>query len=248
MLWYEDDFYNEPSKFEVQMEEFKESLTKAIKSEFLEEMERLKEENQNLQGIKEHFEQIKRDYERKKSECDWAMHEAEDKAKRMKVEELMERFKIFFWRPDWEYLYGPKCDKCDKDRRIEVVLPSGKIVKDECQCEKSRMKVMLPQRMVRYELADRNRGIAAWYYACGREEEVYYKLDCCGSVFAGKNIVQPGTSFDVLEKMEDQRNLLFSTREECFAYCEYLNEKNGVTPDVICKVSGEPYKGEEESE
>lgn len=248
MSWYEDDFYNEPSEFEIQMEEFKKSLAKAIRSEFLEEMKRLKKENRNLQGIKEHFEQIKMDYERKKLECDRAIREAEDKAKRMKVDELMKRFKTFFWMPDWEYLYGPKCDKCDKDRRIEVVLPSGKTVKDECQCGKSRMKVMIPERMVRYSLEDRDQGVVAWYIACGQEESKYYNLDHYGSVFAEKNMVQPGTSFDVLEKKGEHRPLLFSAREECLAYCEYLNKKNGVTSDVIYKADGELYEGEEESE
>lgn len=247
-MWYDDEFYNEPSEFEMQMEEFKEGLAKAIKSEFLEEMECLKKENRNLQEIKEHFEQIKRDYERKKSECDRVMFEASEKAKRMKIEELMEHFKVFFWRPDWEYLYGPKCDKCDENRRIDVVLPSGKTVKDECQCGKSSMRVMLPERMVRHEFADRKQGIAAWYRACGKEGERYYTLDCIRSVFAEKNMVQPGTSFDVLEKKENQQDLLFASREECLAYCEFLNEKNGVTSDVIYKIDGEIYKGEEELE
>ena len=168
-MYYPDDFYNEPSEFDMQVEEFKESLAKSIKSEFLEEMERLKAENRKLQGIKDNFEQVKRDYERKKMECDRMMREAENNAKRMRVEELMKRFQTFFWRPSWEYLYGPKCDKCDKSRRIEVTLPSGNKVKDECECDKSRMKVMVPEKMVRYELADRDRGIAAWYTACGKE-------------------------------------------------------------------------------
>lgn len=244
MSWYEDDFYNEPSEFDMQVEEFKEKLAKAVKSEFLEEMERLKEENRNLQGIKEHFEQVKRDYERKKSECDRAMREAENKAKRMKIKELMEKFKTFFWRPDYEYLYGPKCDKCDRDRKIVVTLPSGNIVNDECQCGKSRMKVMVPESMVRYELADRDRGIAAWYCAYGNEGEKYYKADCISSVFAERNIVPPGTSFDVLEKKENQRELLFATREECFAYCEYLNERNLVPADTIYLCNGELYEWE----
>lgn len=244
MSWHEDDFYNEPSEFDMQVEEFKESLAKAVKSEFLEEMERLKKENRNLREIKENFEQIKRDYERKKMECDWAMREAEDRAKRMKAEELMERFKTFFWRPDWKYLYGPKCGKCDKDRMVEVTLPSGKIVNDECQ--KSKMKVMVPQSMVRYELADRDRGICAWYCDYGMEEEKRYTLEYVSTVFAGDNMVQPGTGFDVLEKEKNQRNLLFSTRQECLAYCEYLNEKNLVPCDTIYRADGSKYerKGE----
>ena len=55
-MYYPDDFYNEPSEFDMQVEEFKESLAKSIKSDFLEEMERLKAENRKLQGIKENFE------------------------------------------------------------------------------------------------------------------------------------------------------------------------------------------------
>lgn len=238
---YDDDFYNEPSEFETQVEEFKEGLARAIRSEFLEEMERLKEENRNLREIRENF-------ERKKSECDRVMHEAEDKARRMRVEELMERYSIFLWRPKCKFLYGPKCDKCDKHREIEVVLPSGKTVEDECQCGKSMMKVMFPERMVRCELADRDRGIAAWYIACGEDGDRYYKLECYGSVFAGENMVQPGTSFDVLEKMVDQTRLLFSTREECLAYCGYLNEKNHVPTDTIYNLDGEIWKSEEEKE
>ncbi len=244
-MWYDDEFYNEPSEFEIQMDGFKESLARAIKSEFLEEMERLKEENRNLQGIKEHFEQIKMDYEQKKLECYRMMREAESNAKRMKADELMEQFKTFLWRLDWEYLYGPKCDKCDENRMIDVILPSGNVVKDDCQCRKSETKVMIPERMVRYELSDGYSGIAAWYSACGKDRDRYYKLEYACSVFAEKNIVQPGTSFDALEKKEDQRMLLFTTKEECLAYCGYLNEKNDVASDVAYRLDGELYKGEE---
>lgn len=243
-MYYPDDFYNEPSEFDMQVEEFKESLAKSIKSEFLEEMERLKKKNRRLQGIKDNFEQVKRDYERKKQECERAMREAEDRAKRMKVEELMEKFKTFLWRPDWEYLYGPKCDKCDKDRHIEITLPSGNKVKDDCECDKSRAKVMVPERIVRYELANRDSGIVAWYTACGKEGERYYKLEYASTIYAEGNIVKPGTSFDVLEEMENQRDILFTTRGECLAYCEYLNEKNLVPTDTIYKCNGEVWEGE----
>lgn len=246
-MWYDNEFYNEPSEFEMRMEELKESLANAIKSEFLEEMERLKEENRNLQEIKDHFGQIKRDYEKKKEECCRAINEAEQKAKRMKVNELMEHFRIFAWRTTWEYLYGPKCDKCNEDRKIEVALPSGKKVNDECECSKIQMKVMVPQRMVLYEIENRDLGIAAWYKACGRKEDRYYIIDYASCVCLERTI-GPGTSFDEVEKVQDQREVLFTTEEECRAYCEYLNKKNGVTSDVIYELDGELYKGEKELE
>lgn len=125
-MWSEDDFYNETSEFEGQIEEFKESLAKSVKKEFLEEMDRLRKENENLSGIKEHFERIKRDYERKKAECDRVMSEATQKAKHMRAKEVMEQFQIIAWRPSIVDLYGPKCDKCNDNRKIVFTLPSGK--------------------------------------------------------------------------------------------------------------------------
>lgn len=237
MSWYDEDFYCEPSEFEEQMDEFKESLAKSVKAEFLEEMEKLKKENKNLQGIKANFEQVKRDYERKQQECERVMREAEARAKRMRVRELMENYEIFLWGVTWEYLYGPKCDKCNKNRDIEITLPSGKVVTDDCECSKNRAKVMMPRRMVLYELADRNSKIVAWYTSCGKEDDRYYKLDCASSVVS-KNIIEPGTSFDEVEKLDDERDVMFRTREECLAYCEYLNEKNLVPTDTVYTFDG----------
>lgn len=244
-MWYDDDFYNEPSEFEIQINELKESLSKSVKDEFLEEMERLRKENKNLQGIKEHFEQIKREYEKKKDECDRVIYEAEQKAKRMRANELMENYRIFAWSTTWKYLYGPKCDKCNEGREVEIILPSGRKVNDECGCSRSKTKVMVPKRMVLYEIADRDRGIAAWYKACGNEKDRYYTIDYASSVYT-KRTIEPGTSFDEVERRETHEKALFSTEEECLAYCKYLNEKNGVPSDAIYKLDGTPYKIEED--
>lgn len=47
-----DDFYDEPSEFQIQIAEFKQSLMESVKQEFLDEMERLKTENRELQTFK----------------------------------------------------------------------------------------------------------------------------------------------------------------------------------------------------
>ena len=47
-----DDFFDEPSEFEKQIFEFKESLKNVVKQEILDEMERLREENRSLREIK----------------------------------------------------------------------------------------------------------------------------------------------------------------------------------------------------
>lgn len=51
-MW--EDFYNEgPSDFDIAIEEFKEGLRKTVKEEILNEMTRLKKENEKLQEAKE---------------------------------------------------------------------------------------------------------------------------------------------------------------------------------------------------
>lgn len=153
----------------------------------------------------------------------------------------MEKYKVFFWRPVFAFLYGPKCDKCDDSRQIEIGLPSGKKVKDDCECRMSQAQVAVPERMMRYELADRDGKVVAWYKSCGKEGERYYCVDFALSVYADRSIVKPGTSFDVLAKKDDCINYLFRTKEECRAYCEYLNEMNGITCNTIYRCNGEKY-------
>lgn len=235
---YSDDFYDDPSEFEMQVEEFKESLAKAVKSEFLGKMEKLENENAELRAVKESFDRIKAECEEKKRECDKVMREAEDRACHMRVDELLERFKVIFWRPDWDYLYGPKCDKCDASRTIDVILPSGNRVKDRCECFKVRRKVAFPRKMILCELSDSNYEIRAWYCAHGCGNERRYDLVYSGNVSEGGNFVEPGTDFELLAREEASLRLLFATGEECLAYCKYLNEKNGVSEDIVYESNG----------
>lgn len=245
-MWYDEEFYEEPTEFEEKMQEFKEEIARSVKKEFLEEMDRLRDENKKLQGIKEHFEQIKLDYQRKKQECDRIISQAEVRAKRTRLEELMKMFSLILWKPDYEYLYGSKCDKCDRRRQIKITLPSGKTVEDECDCAK-RKKVMLPRIVVLYEITDRNVGLRAWYQACGKTGEKYYTLEHAFSIYANDNIVEPGTSFEELYKKEDKGKLLFRSKEECLAYCQHLNRKEGIPENFIYNCDGSVYKCDEEN-
>ena len=130
----EEEFYPE-SEYQEQIDALKEAIKSSVKSEILEEMNRLRAENEKLQGIKEHFEEVKRDYEKKKDECDRIIRNAECNAKKMRLSELMKDHKVAKWKVGRELVYGPKCCKCNSDRSIEVRLPSGRIAEDECECK-----------------------------------------------------------------------------------------------------------------
>ena len=221
--WNEENFF-EPGEFDEKIEELKNELRESVKKEINDGIEKLRKENKELQGIKRNFESIKKDFEKKKDECDRAMRNAESRAKQTRLKELMEHFKFTLWAVDWEYQYKKKCDKCDVHRRIQVVLPSGKTVDDECSCRVSK-KVYRPKENVLYEFSERNREFVAWYRAKGDEGEEYFVEDIRAEY--AKTIVDHNKDFKEIEGKE-LRKVFFTTKEECQAFCDYLNRDSEV--------------------
>lgn len=221
--WNEENFF-EPGEFDEKIEELKNELRESVKKEINDGIEKLRKENKELQGIKRNFESIKKDFEKKKDECDRAMRNAESRAKQTRLKELMEHFKFTLWAVDWDYQYKKKCDKCDVNRRIQVVLPSGKTVDDECSCRVSK-KVYRPKENVLYEFSERNREFVAWYRAKGDEGEEYFVEDIRAEY--AKTIVDHNKDFKEIEGKE-LRKVFFTTKEECQAFCDYLNRDSEV--------------------
>lgn len=221
--WNEENFF-EPGEFDEKIEELKNELRESVKKEINDGIEKLRKENKELQGIKRNFESIKKDFEKKKDECDRAMRNAESRAKQTRLKELMEHFKFTLWAVDWDYQYKKKCDKCDVHRRIQVVLPSGKTVDDECSCRVSK-KVYRPKENVLYEFSERNREFVAWYRAKGDEGEEYFVEDIRAEY--AKTIVDHNKDFKEIEGKE-LRKVFFTTKEECQAFCDYLNRDSEV--------------------
>lgn len=94
------------------------------------------------------------------------------------------------------------------------------------------MKV--PKKMILQEISDGNSCTKAWYKACGSEDGRYYALDYALSICSDR-IIRPGTDFG---EIDAGKEALFSTEEECRAYCKYLNEKNNVPKNAIYKHNG----------
>lgn len=67
MCYWDDGDYFEPSEFDEKIEELKNELRESVKKEINDEIEKLRKENKELQGIKRNFESVKKDFERKMS-------------------------------------------------------------------------------------------------------------------------------------------------------------------------------------
>lgn len=238
-MCYYDDFYEEPSEFDTMVEEFKESLMKSVKEDYVEKMEKLEKENQALRVVKKDFSKIKEDFEKKKYEYEKAICEANQNAKKARIEELLNTYKLILYSPNWGYCYTEKCSKCDEHRNIEVKLPSGRKIKDACKCGKE-YKRFYPEKMLLYEIENCKNSLR-FYYVQGNESDGYVNLKTGLSSYANENLIKPGTKFEDLEE-KPARGLLFSTYEECVAYCDYINKKNGVPDDAVYKLNGDVYE------
>lgn len=215
MYYMDDEDYFGPSEFDAKIEELKNELREHVKKEIKDELEKLREENKKLQGIKENFESIKEDYERKKAEYKSAMKKAGTKAARARLKALMEQFKTVMWSANWSYKYKKKCNKCDKDRKIKVTLPSGNVVYDDCKCGE-RKKTYQPKENLLYMLSDTSGEITGWY-----KEVADGYFDTVGrSAYA---IVDHNKDFKELE--ENLWHTFFATKEECQEFCDYMNRK-----------------------
>lgn len=223
MCYWNDGDYFEPGEFDEKIEELKNELRESVKKEINNEIEKLRKENKELQDIKRNFESVKKDFKRKKEECDRAIRNAESKAKQTRLKELMEHFKVTLWAVSWDHRYKKKCDKCDERRIIQVTLPSGRTVDDECSCRVNK-KVYYPKENVLYELSERNGEFMAWYKERERNGEEYFISRFVNDTYAeyAKVIVDHNKDFKEIEG-EELRKVFFTTKEECQAFCDYIN-------------------------
>lgn len=218
MSFYEEDFYREPSELEVQMEQFKESLMKSVKEEFVAEMERLKTENAVLQSVKKDFENIKRDYESKKYELENERNDLQRKVRRERLVDLLEEHKVTMYKAYSKREYPKKCDKCDANRKIKYTTPLGREASEDCLCNKGKT-VYFPQEFIRYEFRlnrDKN-GLTAWYRQYSDDEDG----------FVHESSIHADIIYSSDMRFEDlkQYSTFFKTEEECMAYCEFLNKE-----------------------
>lgn len=218
MIYYNEEFYQEPSEFDMLVDDFKKSLTESIKDEYVAEMEKLKKENAELQDIKNDFENIKRDYESRKRELERERNDLQSKVRRERLVDLLEDHKITMYRAYSERKYPEKCDKCDDRRQIKYTSPLGRKTSEDCLCRNPKT-VYFPKEFIRYEFKlnrDKN-GLTAWYRQYGDNEDGFVNDN---SILAD-NIYSTGMSFEEINSY----NTFFKTEEECLAYCEFLNKK-----------------------
>lgn len=147
-MYYDyDAYWAEPSEFDQQVEEFKDTLRNSVKDEIKEKIAFLEKELEEVKEFRDEKKKFIQEYESKinemKNKVDSVkrdVKESEEKWKKARLYQLLGDYLTVGWKIGYAFEYGEKCDKCDKDRRIHFTSPQGREYTEECQCAKGHYK------------------------------------------------------------------------------------------------------------
>lgn len=216
MSIYYDDFYSEPSEFERQIDEFKQSLINAVKQEHIDEITRLRKENAELQEFKQNKEEIKYQHEQELKKIRSEQEIFERSVKKMRLTELFGENMFIAWYSFPERVETPKCDKCNEHRSIVFLSPSGKRCDEKCpDCGETKY-VYKPAELTCYKFNQaRDR--------CNEVSRV--NLYFLRKDVDGDDNFESNRSMYNKEPYEDVRHyrIAFFDRDECQKYCDWKN-------------------------
>lgn len=224
---YYDDFYNENDELDRLVIELKESALKGVKQDILDKVSRLEKENKELQEIKNNWDELKNDYQRKERELLSEVEQAKRDAKKLPIKELFENLQEEYYVVERKYDYIEKCDKCDDNRKLTLIDSYGRETKVDCVCKKMKKTNWLVE--TKYlnginSFSKRNGELKKWVYLD------YYKSDYSGedgyytsSKYLNENVVN---SFEeALEALKKSNKKIYFTREsDAQRYADYLNK------------------------
>lgn len=216
-----DDFYNEPSEFEMQIEEFKDGLRKAVKQEYISEIENLKEQLAELREIKDSWNSKVAELNKAKAEAEHAQRDAMKRAKKIRLSELLENCFQTAWGVTTKSEYiSEKCEKCDENGYIRFTSPQGTEYTEYCNCRKRIRKYVVTEAELVKIRGDNHKTHV--------KPDIYFKYCRCKNYY-GDDVdeFETVTNFSddkPFEKIENWERL-FHDKEKAQAYCDWLNNK-----------------------
>lgn len=232
-MYYDyDDYFNEPSEFEMQVEEFKDSLRNSVKDEIKDRIAFLEKELADTKEFRDEKYKFIQEYENKIREMrdevktiKRAAEESEEKWKKARLHQLLGEYLTIGYKADYKWEYGEKCDKCDDDRKIHFISPQGNEHKEDCKCavryykyfpkEVTICKMYVKKKNFRYD----DKGETDFYnryYIVEKNDEEYDRYDLANNVYTSSNID--------FEKVNSW-SAVFLNEEDCKKFCNWKTER-----------------------
>lgn len=205
MSYYDFNYYEELSEFDMQVEKFKSSLVSSMREEFLDEMAALIKENEELREFRDNKKKYEQELREAKAEYQRKIEEAERNANSKKAKDLLRTFSVIGYRANPEYKQGPR----------------GRNMTEKCSCAKetciySPKEVKLLRFYAGKEIVD------TYFEQVGRDE-VYDSYSLCAQIYdkTKKPFVDINWVYTV-----------FLQEDDCQKYCDWLNKKEALKGDT----------------
>lgn len=218
--WFEENWCEEPREEEAALID---AIKNSVREDIKQEMERLREENAELQQYKQErqeVENVKKWYE---SRLQTEVEAYKRELRTAKIKELFGDYIVIGWGVKQKITLPPKCDRCDEVRYIHFKSPSGKDLREPCQCANGKKEYLpLDLHLIRIRqdnLFNGKRRI--WnYYAPSVHDSDDYR-----DVF---DWVYKGEPFEKINAW----NVVFLNKEDCEKYCTWKTEQEAKKNEV----------------
>jgi len=218
MDYYDEEFYNEPSEFEMQIDEFKQALIESVKKEYVDEMDRLRKENAELQDFKENKKAIENEHRQALHKMETEKAQFEKSLKNKRLTDLFGENMFTAWYPNSKSIKPPKCDQCDDNREIHFTSPSGKKLTEPCPTCGNSKSVYEPEELECYKFTQGKPD--RWTDEC----RIYLYFRRVSSdkddYFESNRKAYDGGKYEEVRSYDTA----FFDLEECQKYCDWKNK------------------------
>jgi len=227
-MFYEDDYNNEPYYEPTVADEIlieyqqkmKDALLDSVKSSIentKSENTRLKEENKKLRDSQNQVEQKQRVLDAREKTLESSL---ESNFYRKKFSELLKPFEEQYsgYYAVHTYKMKRKCKDCDENRKVTYTSLKGDIVQKDCLCLKNyayyvpKHSVIQILNLYKSDSYEKKFGITPKYQDRSGDDYRWNKLEFTQLV----NVFDESVASDL-------DDTLFSSKEECKKYCDWLN-------------------------
>lgn len=224
MYEYEEECYYEPSIADELLTEYQEKMKEALLSSVKSKFDAIKAENENLKEqnakLKKKVEEIDNRERHLKIEKSNMLRDV----RKERLSELMKDFHIIMYKIYQDHIMPEKCNKCDDNRNILFNSPSGKVLKENCECKNAEKFYKPIEYQCKSFKIDRDgKKMDAWYEENKKNngDDDYYERSYsqhCGKIYDETMEYKDG---------DEYYNLFFKTKEECQKYCDWKNNLKG---------------------
>lgn len=138
MYEFLDDDMREPDECEMLVFELKDKLRESVRKEFIDEIDRLRKENAELQDVKARWDEVKAELDAAKFEYKSKLRTLELKVRNERISDLLKSVSDKYYivaMSNRTQVLGKKCDMCNDDRYRVFYSPRGVMHKETCVCK-----------------------------------------------------------------------------------------------------------------